>query len=403
MSARILIIGAGFGGMWAALAAARALDLEGRADGAVEIAVIAPEAVLGIRPRYYESNPGAMAAPLDALFDATGVRFIPGLVMRIRADLREVDYAIRGGATVTIRYDRLVLAPGSVLAQPKVPGLSTHTFNVDQREDAVALEAHLNALAQRPPSDARNTVVVVGGGFTGIEGAAEMPARLRGVLGEDADVRVVLVERAGDVGPDLGPRPRPLILQALANCGVSLRLGVSVTAIDETGVSLSDGSHIATQTAVWTAGPSAHPLTQQIAAPRDALGRLHTAPDLRVQGVEHVFAAGDVALAATDDLGNHALMSCQHAMSLGRSAGHNAVCDLLGKPTRPYRQEKYVTCLDLGAWGAVYTEGWDRQVVLQGEEAKRLKQQINSVWIYPPPPIRAEAFAAADPARLVVA
>ena len=402
-AARILIVGTGFGGMWAALSAARALEVEGRNDGSIEIAVIAPQANLGIRPRYYEPDPGAMAAPIDALFDAVGVRFIAGTVERIRTGLREVDVAGADGQATTLSYDRLVLASGSVLARPPIPGLAQHAFNVDQRDDAVALETHLRALASQPPSPARDTVVIVGGGFTGIEAAAEMPARLRAMLGAGSNPKVVLVERAAQIGPELGAGPRPVILQALAHCGVELRLGTTVLSMDAQGVDLSDGSRIASSTLVWIAGPLASLLTQQVPGTRDTLGRLRCAPDLRVEGVAHVFAAGDVALAKTDDLGNHALMSCQHAMSLGRSAGHNAVCDLLGRSTRPYRQEKYVTCLDLGAWGALYSEGWDRQVVMQGEDAKRLKQQINSVWIYPPPAVRAEALAAADPARLVVA
>jgi NADH dehydrogenase len=91
-------------------------------------------------------------------------------------------------------------------------------------------------------------------------------------------------------------------------------------------------------------------------------------------------------------------MSCQHAISLGRHAGNNAIADLLGVAPTTYRQPKYVTCLDLGAWGAVYTEGWDRQLKLVKAEAKELKTQINSVWIYPPVAERSAALAAADPA-----
>ena len=71
--------------------------------------------------------------------------------------------------------------------------------------------------------------------------------------------------------------------------------------------------------------------------------------------------------------------------------------ELLGVPLEPYHQRAYVTCLDLGAWGAVYTEGWDRQVKLIGDKAKELKGQINSIWIYPPTGDRASALAAADP------
>jgi len=124
---------------------------------------------------------------------------------------------------------------------------------------------------------------------------------------------------------------------------------------------------------------------------------------LKVTGVEAVYATGDCAYAATDEVGNHAAMSCQHAMNLGRSAGHNAAADLLGEAPLPYSQPKYVTCLDLGPWGAVYTEGWDRVVKMEGAQAKALKTQINSEWIYPPAANRAEALAAADPQRIVVA
>ena len=120
-------------------------------------------------------------------------------------------------------------------------------------------------------------------------------------------------------------------------------------------------------------------------------------------GVPDVFATGDVALALTDDLDHHALMSCQHALTMGRYAGHNVAADLLGRATIPYRQPFYATCLDLGGWGAVYSEGWDRSVKLVGAEAKALKRMINTSVIYPPPPDRAAALAAADPEAKLVA
>ena len=110
-----------------------------------------------------------------------------------------------------------------------------------------------------------------------------------------------------------------------------------------------------------------------------------------------IYAAGDTARAATDELGNFSAMSCQHAIPLGRHAGNNAAADLIGVAPRVYSQPKYVTCLDLGAWGAVYTEGWDRQLKLVKAEAKELKTQINTVWIYPPAADRRAALAAADP------
>jgi len=118
---------------------------------------------------------------------------------------------------------------------------------------------------------------------------------------------------------------------------------------------------------------------------------------LKVIGQDHIYATGDTAWAAVDDVGNHALMTCQHAIPMGRHSGNNAMADLLGVAPVVYRQPKYVTCLDLGEWGAAYSEGWERKLKLQGQEGKELKRQINSVWIYPPAADRSLALAAADP------
>ncbi len=398
---RILVIGAGFAGMWSALSAARLLDAHGRTD--MEIIVVAPDAHLHVRPRLYEDGPANFRAPLGEIFDAVGVKFVQGTVERIDVARRAVDVLGSDGQASTLDYDRLVLATGSRLFRPAIPGLAEHAFSVDQTDEAVALETHIRDLARQPASTARNTVVVAGGGFTGIETAAEMPARLRAALGEHADVRVVIVERNDAIGPDLGAGPRPVIEEALRTLGVTWKLGSGVASVDAGGITTADGERIESSTVIWTAGLRASALTEQIPGRRDATGRLHVDRSLAVDGVPGVYATGDVAYAATDEAGNHTMMSCQHAMNLGRSAGHNAAADLLGLERIPYSQPKYVTCLDLGPWGAVYTEGWDREVKLTGAEAKKLKHQINSEWIYPPRADRAEALAAADPLRIVAA
>lgn len=395
MKQQILVVGAGFGGLWSALSAARLLDRHERHD--VQISLLAPQAELRIRPRFYEPDVGRMFAPLDALFDTVGIRFVQGSAERIDEQAQSVGYRDAAGRQGELGYDRLVLATGSQLARPPVPGLDSHAFDVDQIESAARLEAHLKALRNRPASPARNTVVVVGGGFTGIETATEMPARLREALGAEQDIRVIVVDRGAQVAAALGEGIRPSIIEASAKLGIEWLPDASVAAVDANGVSLADGRRIDSHTVIWTGGLRASPLTGQLSGERDALGRLHVDSNLKVRGQANVFAAGDVAYAATDDLGNHAVMSCQHAISLGRHAGNNAAADLLGVPPTPYRQPKYVTCLDLGAWGAVYTEGWDRQVKLLGEQAKELKTQINTLWIYPPAADRSIALAAADP------
>ncbi len=401
MSERIVIVGAGFAGMWAALSAARALDIAKRSNS-VEIALIAPQPEIRIRPRFYETNPARMKAPLQAIFDAVGVKYLQGVVDTISTNARTVEYVDDKGRRQTLNYNQLVLASGSRAFLPDVPGLNQHTFSVDQIEEADQLERHIASLGHLPDSIARNTAVVVGGGFSGIETAAEMPSRLRATLGEAASIKVVLVERADAIGPDLGPGPRPEIQTALDSLGITTTLNSTVKSIDAGGVILGNGDRIESLTVIFSTGLRASSLTSQVPALRDPLGRLHVDPDLSVTGMQGIFAAGDVAFAATDDLGNHAMMSCQHALSLGRVAGHNAASRLLQQPTLPYRQPKYVTCLDLGPWGAVYTEGWEREVKLRGAEAKALKQQINGVLIYPPKPIRADVLAAADPLTVIV-
>lgn len=394
MKQHILIIGAGFGGVWSALSAARLLDKHDRHD--VQISLLAPQPELRIRPRFYEPAVHTMQAPLGPLFDAVNVKFIQGAADSIDENAKQVTYRDTAGICTTIPYDRLVLAAGSRLNRPQMPGIE-HVFDVDQIEDATRLETHITALKNLPDSPARNTVVVAGGGFTGIETSTEMPARLRAALGDDADIRVIVVDRGPQIAASMGDGIRPSIIEASNALGLEWILNTSVASVDAGGVTLADGQRIESKTVIWTIGFRANPLTEQVSGARDPQGRLHVDGTLKVKGQADVFAAGDVAYAATDDLGNFAGMSCQHAIALGRYAGNNVAADLIGVAPMTYRQPKYVTCLDLGAWGAVYTEGWDRQLKLVGQEAKDLKHQINTVWIYPPAAERAGALAAADP------
>lgn len=397
---RLVIIGAGFAGMYAALSAARLREIQGLSPDEFEIALVAPEPTLVVRPRLYEQNPETLTAPLLDVLKAIDVTYVRGSVDTVETQSRMVRIATAQGTKKTLSYDRLVVATGSQLFRPNIPGLAEHGFSVDSLDDAIALDKHLHGLATRPAVNGRDTVVVAGGGFTGIEAATEMPARLRAILGQDAKTRVVIVERNSAIAPDMGAGPRPVIESALRKLGVETRLGAGVASLDKSGVTLSNGERIETETVIWAAGIRAAPLTAQIPAERDNFGRLLVDPCLRVPGVDGVFATGDAARAACDDEGNYALMSCQHATRMGAFAGNNAAAELLGVPTRPYHQKAYVTCLDLGEAGALFTRGWDRKVEMVGDVAKKTKREINTVWIYPPKAERAAALASADPERV---
>ncbi|MEH2554659.1 NADH dehydrogenase [Bradyrhizobium algeriense] len=397
---RLVIIGAGFSGMYAALSAARLRDIQGVSPEELEIALVAPEPTLVVRPRLYEPKPETMTAPLLDVLNAIDVVYVQGSAETVDAKSRMVQITTNKGTRKTLSYDRLVVATGSRLFRPNIPGLAEHGFSVDSFDDAVALDKHLHDLADRPAVNGRDTVVVAGGGFTGIEAATEMPTRLRAILGKNAKPRVIIVERNPAIAPDMGEGPRPVIEEALRKVGVETRVGAGVASLDKSSVTLSNGEHIETETVIWAAGIRAAPLTQQIPAERDNFGRLLVDRCLRVPGVQGVFATGDAARAACDDEGNYALMSCQHATRMGAFAGNNAAAELLGVATKPYHQKAYVTCLDLGEAGALFTRGWERKVEMVGDVAKKTKQEINGVWIYPPKPERAAALASADPERV---
>ncbi|NKJ47696.1 FAD-dependent oxidoreductase [Burkholderia sp. SG-MS1] len=397
MSQKILIVGAGFAGVWGALGAARVLERAGATAGDVDITLISPKPELQIRPRMYESEPHLMAAPLLPLLDAVGVNYVEGSVDQISVHDKTVRVTTASGESNLRGYDRLLLTSGSKLNRPPIPGLARYAFSVDCMEDASALEAHLKELAKRPDSNARNTVAVVGCGFTGIEIATELPKRMRALFGPNAAIKVVIVGSQADIGPDLGPNPRPFVAEAFESLGIEAVLGSPVISVDADGVKTASGVHIEAQTVVWAGGMRASTLAAQVSSRLDPLGRVEVSSDLRVADALHVFVAGDVARVRSDDEGHDALMSCQHAMVMGKFGGHNVAADLIGAPMLAYSQPFYATCLDLGEWGAVYSEGWDRQIKLTHAEGKTRKQMINTQWIYPPAPNRADALAAGDP------
>lgn len=360
---RVLILGGGYAGAYAALAAARA-----RADRKVDIRVVSAEPDLVNRPRLYEAAPGPhLRYPLATALDPVGVALTVARVTGIDVAARRV--ALADGTALA--YDRLVIALGSVMERPRIPGIE-RAFDVDTYAAALRLDRHLRTL----PPDA--PVTVVGSGFTGLELATELAGRFR----------VTLLERAAVLAPSLGDGPRDTIREALDRLGVVVRLGADVRAIDG-------------ETTVWCGGMAANPLTRGVPGAKDPLGRLVTEPTLAVGGLPAVYGAGDVAHALSDDT-HVALMSCQHAIKLGQFAGHNAVANLLGRPALPYRQPIYATCLDLGAAGAVVTSGWDRQVTLAGAEAKARKREINTVWAaLPSAPDRARLLAFGEPGASV--
>ena len=390
----ILVVGGGFAGMWAALTAAH----ENIANAAgLSVALVSRSPWLTIRPRLYEAHPATLRAPILPALEALDITFIQGEASAIDASAHRITLRQTGRAHESVAYRRLIVATGSIARPPPIKGCDEYAFSIDDHRAATKFDAHLQRLCAEPETGSNNVFAIVGAGFTGIELACEMRDRIAVHAGEDRAqrARIVLLDKAESVGPELGPGPRSAIMQALATARIELRTKVDIAAIYPDRIAFADSGILATRTAIVTAGQFAPQLPGLERAVRDSSGRLAVADDLRIQGLCDVYAAGDSALARIDDDGRYALMSCQHAMPMGKHAGYNAARGLLGLELRAYRQPAYVTCLSLGRSGAVFTTGWDRDVQKTGSEAGDLKRMVNTQWIYPPAGTHEEIFAAA--------
>jgi NADH:ubiquinone reductase (H+-translocating) len=393
--ARILVLGAGFAGLWAAIGAARKLDEMGPRSADVDILVVDRNPYHNIRVRNYEVDLSNAAIPLAELLDPIGVNHVLGEVQAIDVARQQVTVKTSHGKEA-FTYDRLVLTLGSELVRPPIPGLAEYSFDVDTYAAALRLDAHLASLGDQAASEARSTVVIVGAGFTGIEVATEMPAKLDRA-GVTDHRRIVLVDPSPVVGATIGQDARPVINAALSALGIETMLGITVASVDASGITLSSAEVIPTKTVVWCAGMRASPFAAELGGERDGHGCVMVDQFMRAPGLRNVFAAGDVASCVVDGV-HSTVMSCQFARPMGRFAGHNVVADLLGQPMLPLHIDWYVTVLDLGAWGALYTVGWDRKVRTTGAAAKTTKLTINHERIYPPRNgSRADLLAAAAP------
>jgi len=318
---RILVLGAGFAGLWAAIGAARKIDQIGPAASEVEILVVDRNDYHNIRVRNYEVDLSDVTIPLADVLDPIGVNHMRAEVQAVDPSARHVTVETAVGQQC-LTYDRLVLTLGSQLVRPAIPGLAVHGYDVDTYVAAARLDAHLDELGKQAPSEGRSTVVVVGAGFTGIEVATEMPAKLdRAHL--SGQRRIVLVDPNANVGMTIGEHSRQTIHGALSALGVETRLNVSVISVLANGIKLSSGEFISAKTVVWCAGMQASPVGAAFATELDRHGRLLVDRFMRATGLRHVFAAGDVASSVIDGI-HSTVMSCQFARPMGRFAGQFA-------------------------------------------------------------------------------
>jgi NADH dehydrogenase len=358
---RVVVVGAGFGG----LTAARALG-----DAPVAVTLLDRRNFHLFQPLLYQVataalNPSDIAAPIRHV-----VRRQRNTTVLL-ADVKAVDAAARKVRTDhgDLPYDFLVLAAGaddSYFGHDEwrafAPGLKTV-------EDALEMRRRILLAFERAEwekeSVARQewlTFVVVGGGPTGVELAGALAEIARHALAADfrgidpARARVILVEGADRVLPGFPPALSESAARQLAGLGVSVRTGVRVTRIDGEAVWLGE-ERIGARTALWAAGVAASALTRSLGVPVDRQGRVLVAPDLTVPGHPEIFVIGDAS--AVVDRGKAVPGVAPAAMQEGRHAAKNVRRALSGRPLLPFRYVDKGTLATIGRAAAVADiRGW---------------------------------------------
>jgi NADH:ubiquinone reductase (H+-translocating) len=254
-------------------------------------------------------------------------------------------------------YDFLVVAAGAASSTFGVPGVAEHAFSLKTLDDAVRLRSHVlqrfeDAAADSSlVDDGALTVVVAGGGPTGVELSGAFVELFQHVLAKDfrhldiTRARVVLLEAAPHLLNPFAPPSRRLALDTLRRIGVDVRLGAGVERIDAGVVHLKDATSIPAGTIVWVAGIEPVPLATNLGAPTGRDGRVLVEPDLRVPGHPEVFVIGDLA-SGWPQLAPVAIQQGRHA---ARQIGR--VLD--GRRTRPFRYRDKGTMATIGRGAAV--------------------------------------------------
>jgi NADH dehydrogenase len=359
----IVIVGGGFAG----IAVGRRLERRLRA-GEAEIVLLSRDNYSLFTPMLPEVTSGELevrhvVTPIREQLART--RFVLADVDAIDVARREVTYHhVLTGTRIVQRYDHLVLALGSSTSTFGLPGIAEHTWPLKRLEDADALRNHLVwllELADTIADDARRrrllTLVVVGGGFTGVETAGEIVEMFRSVLRfykklRVDEVRMILVEAGPSLLAGLPPKMGEYSRRVLERRGVEVLLGDGVAAADERGLTLQSGRRIESETLVWSAGVKPSPTLASIALPTTKRGAVSTERDMRVKGFDGVWALGDCA-AIPDGAGGVYPMTAQHAIREGPCLADNIIAVLRGKPTTPFRYRSLGMMAALGGRKAV--------------------------------------------------
>lgn len=356
--ARILLAGAGYVGLYAALA------LEDRLrQGEATITLVNPGSFMLYQPLLPEVASGTIeprhaVVPLRQVLRRT--RFVTGRLQGLdhaarRARVRPVD-----GPAFDLDYDHIVLGLGSTSRILPVPGLKENAVGFKSIDEALYLRNHVigrmeaaEATRDEAVRERALTFVVVGGGYTGVEALAELEDLTRAACSwfptiSPADVRWLLVEATGGILPTVDARLAHYALAELRARGIDVRLETVLESVEGGRLRLSNGETVLSDTLVWVAGVEPNPLIGELGLPTTDDGRLDTDACLRLRRVEGAWAGGDGAAVPDLVAGGLVPPTAQHAQREGTHIGRNIVAVLRGAPPEEFRHRSLGELVTLG-------------------------------------------------------
>jgi NADH dehydrogenase len=341
----IVILGGGFAGVHAAR------HLQKRLPRGHDLVLFSQENHLVFTPLLgnvvgSSINPMHVVQPVRQMVRRTNCR--TAAVTAIDLDAREVHYRTPANQLARQRFSHLVVACGNAVKLDIIPGMAAHGWPLKTMGDALVLRNHLIGLLEKaqvePDHDRRRqllSVVVVGGGFSGVEVAGEIADLLK----ESArfytdvppgDVKVTLLHRGERILPELPPSLGEFALEKMRARGIDIRLKSEAQAVTEWGVWLKGGGEVPAATVVCTIGTTANPLLIEAKLPMER-GRVKAEPDLRVAGHKNLWALGDCAAVPNAHDGNPCPPTAQFAVRQAKWLARNLVAAIKSRPTDPFR------------------------------------------------------------------
>lgn len=362
----ILIIGGGYVGMYTALRLQRKLR-----RGEASITVVDPQNYMTYQPFLPETAAGSLeprhvVVPLRKVLKHC--RVLTGMITGIDHSRKVATVLPVEGPEMEVAYDVVVVAPGSVVRTLPIPGLAERGIGFKTVGEAIYLRNHVlsrldYAASVQDETQRRRalTFVFIGGGYAGIEAFAELEdmARYATRYYEDVtpdDMRWVLIEATGRVLPEVSVPMGDYTVRQLVKRKMDIRLNTRVESMVDGHVRLSDGEEFDAETIVWTAGVKPNPVLGRTDLPLDERGRVRCTVDLRVEGLDGAWSAGDSAAVPdlTDDTpGATTGPSAQHAVRQAKTLANNIVASLRRRKLAPYKHKYVGSVASLGLYKGV--------------------------------------------------